>query len=100
MTAATPGAPLRVSDLQGSPARRRKEGIIRSLFFLAAGLAVVISALIVVSLLAEAVIFLTKVDPGALISGTWQRWAMARPSRSSPGRSSQKRPHSDLLTPR
>jgi phosphate transport system permease protein len=72
MTAATPGAPLRVSDLQGSPARRRKEGIIRGLFFGAAGVAVVISALIVVSLLAEAVIFLTKVDPGALISGTWQ----------------------------
>ncbi|MFN8621094.1 MAG: phosphate ABC transporter permease subunit PstC [Chloroflexota bacterium] len=73
MTAASPaGRPLQVSDLQGSGARRRKEGIIRGLFFGAAGLAVVISAAILLSLLSEAVIFLTSVDLGQLFVGVWQ----------------------------
>ena len=72
MTAATPGAPLRVSDLQGSAARRRKEGIIRGLFLAAAGLAILISILIVLSLASEAVLFLTKIDLGQLTSLTWQ----------------------------
>jgi phosphate transport system permease protein len=72
MTAAAPGQPLRPSDLQGSPRRRRKEGIIRALFFSAAALAVLISVLIVLSLVTEAAIFLTKVDIGALFAGSWQ----------------------------
>jgi hypothetical protein len=72
MTAATPGAPLRVSDLQGSARRRRKEGIIRGLFLAAAGLAILISILIVLSLASEAVLFLTKIDLGQLTSLTWQ----------------------------
>ena len=72
MTVAAPEGPLRISDLQGSRARRRKEGIIRALFFGAAGLAVLISLAIVLSLATEAVIFLTKVDIGQLFSGSWQ----------------------------
>ena len=72
MTAAAPGQPLRPSDLQGSPRRRRKEGTIRTLFFSAAALAVLISVLIVLSLVTEAAIFLTKVDIGDLFSGSWQ----------------------------
>src|SRR5215203_3201742 len=72
MTAASPGQPLRPSDLQGSPRRRRKEGIIRALFFSAAALAVLISVLIVLSLVTEAAVFLTKVDIGALFAGSWQ----------------------------
>lgn len=73
MTAATPGAPLRATDLVGSPARRRKERLIRGLFFAAAGLAVVISAMIVLSLVSQAITFLSKVDPLSLITdGSWQ----------------------------
>lgn len=72
MTAATPGNRIGISDLQGSAARRRREGIIRMLFFGAAALAVVISVLIVLSLLAEAAIFLSKVGIGDLLSTSWQ----------------------------
>lgn len=72
MTTLVPGGPLTVSDLQGSRSRRRKEGIIRALFFAAAGLAVLISLAIVISLLSEAIVFLTKVDLAQLISGSWQ----------------------------
>jgi phosphate transport system permease protein len=71
MTAAVPGAPLRISDLQGSRSRRRREGIIRSLFALAAGVAVLISVAIVLSLASEAVVFLTKIDIGQLFSDSW-----------------------------
>ena len=57
----------------GSPARRRKERLIRGLFFAAAGLAVVISAMIVLSLVSQAITFLSKVDPLSLITdGSWQ----------------------------
>lgn len=72
MTAAAPGGPLRISDLQGSRARRRKEGIIRTLFLGAAGLAVLISLAIVLSLATEAAVFLTRIDIGQLVSGSWQ----------------------------
>jgi phosphate transport system permease protein len=72
MTAATSGSKLRIEDLRGSRARRRRESVIRALFFGAAFMAVVISLLIVVSLSFEAFQFITKVDPAALLSGSWE----------------------------
>lgn len=72
MTASQQGAPLTIGDLRGSAGRRRRELIIRTLFFLAAGTAVLISALIVVTLLGEAILFVTRVDLSSLFSGSWQ----------------------------
>jgi phosphate transport system permease protein len=54
-------------DLQGDPRRNRKEATIRGILFASAALSVVISALIIVSLLGEALTFLTNVDFTALI---------------------------------
>ncbi len=64
-----PGATLGLRDLRGSTSRRRKEGAIRAIFLTAAGVSVVISALIITSLVGEALKFLSQVDPGSL----WQR---------------------------
>ncbi len=66
--------PRRVTldDLTGSAARRRRERIIRSLFFVSAGLAIVISVAIVLSLLGDTITFLRGIDPGALLSDVWQ----------------------------
>lgn len=72
MTASQQGASLTVGDLRGSAARRRRELIIRTFFFLAAGTAVLISALIVITLVGEAVVFISKVDLSSLFSGAWQ----------------------------
>jgi phosphate transport system permease protein len=72
MTAAAPGSPLSIRDLQGSASRRRREGVIRTLFFGASATAVVISVLIVLSLITEAAVFLTKIDIGDLFAGSWQ----------------------------
>ncbi len=63
------GATLSLSDLRGSSSRRRKEGAIRAIFLTAAGISVVISALIITSLVGEALKFLSQVDLG----GLWQR---------------------------
>jgi phosphate transport system permease protein len=72
VTAAQSAAPLTIHDLRGSAYRRRREFAIRSIFFVAAGTAVVISALIVVTLISEAVSFITQVDLGSLVSGSWR----------------------------
>jgi phosphate transport system permease protein len=61
-----------VGDLRGSPARRRRETFIRWLFFATAALAVVISALIVLSLAGESFAFLRDIDLGSLVGGSWQ----------------------------
>jgi len=58
-------------DLTGDPKRLRRERIIRGLFFAAATLSIVISAGIILSLIFEAVNFLTAVDPAALVSDGW-----------------------------
>ena len=52
-----------LADLRGDPKRRRKEGLIRGLFLAAALVSIVISALIVVSLLARALQFLSQLNP-------------------------------------
>jgi phosphate transport system permease protein len=57
--------------LRGSPARHRKERVIRGLFFLCAFISIVVSALIVVSLTGRAVAFITRVDLGALWTDGW-----------------------------
>jgi phosphate transport system permease protein len=59
---------LGIGDLEGNPARRRKESIIRGAFQGAAVLSIVISAAIVLSLVGKAVEFLMSVDLSALWS--------------------------------
>jgi phosphate transport system permease protein len=63
---------LKIGDLRGSPGRRRREGAIRALFFASAGLAVVISVLIVLTLIGEAAVFISEIDPAKLLVGSWQ----------------------------
>lgn len=63
---------LTIGDLRGDAARRRRERVIRYLFFGAAALAIVISVAIVLSLLGDTIIFLQGIDPGALLSDVWQ----------------------------
>ena len=58
-------------DLSGSPARHRRERLVRGAFFGAAAFSVVISAAIVLSLAGRAVSFAIHVDPGALWTDGW-----------------------------
>ncbi len=58
-------------DLSGSPARHRRERLVRGVFFGAAAFSVVISAAIVLSLAGRAVSFAIHVDPGALWTDGW-----------------------------
>jgi phosphate transport system permease protein len=57
--------------LEGSPARRRREGLIRGGFLFAAGVSVIISAAIILSLAGEALSFATKVDLSQLFTDGW-----------------------------
>lgn len=57
-----------VIDLSGTPARRRKEAVIRRIFQTAAAISVIISAAIVFSLAGRALEFVSSVDLGALFS--------------------------------
>ncbi|MFL5643457.1 MAG: phosphate ABC transporter permease subunit PstC [Chloroflexota bacterium] len=59
------------SRLQGTAVRRRNEGVIRAILFGAAALSIVISAAIVLSLVFEALTFLSKIDPSQLFAGGW-----------------------------
>ncbi len=60
-----------VGALAGDPKRRRKERLVKSLFFGAALVSIVISIAIVASLVGKAAIFLGDVDLGALWSKGW-----------------------------
>jgi phosphate transport system permease protein len=74
MTAITsaPAQPgLQVRDLQIGRRRRVRESVIRLLMTLAAATSIVISLLIVLSLLGNAIAFLTAVDPAALFADGW-----------------------------
>jgi phosphate transport system permease protein len=62
---------LLASDLQIAPGRRRREGLIRAFFLIAAGVSIVISIAIIMSLAGNAIYFLINVDPAALFSGGW-----------------------------
>ena len=59
------------SSLAGNPRRRRKEAIIRVILIGAAILSLAISLLIVVALVEQAFLFLSKVELSSLWSGTW-----------------------------
>lgn len=71
MAQATVDRAVTLESLAGTPRRRRKEGIIHRLFQGAAALSIVISALIVLSLVTEAVAFLTAIDLSSLWGGGW-----------------------------
>lgn len=60
-----------VESLQGAPGRFRKETAIRSVFFTAAALSIIISALIVLSLAGEAWTFVSGVDFSSLWTDGW-----------------------------
>ena len=61
-----------LASLQGNPRRRRKEKTIQAVLSGAAGVSILISAGIVVSLLFRALNFLSDVDLSALWSGIWR----------------------------
>jgi phosphate transport system permease protein len=71
MTAGSQTHTLSVADLRLDPRRRRRERVIHRLFMGAAGLSIVISAAIVLSLIGNAASFALKVDPGALWTEGW-----------------------------
>ncbi len=58
-------------DLSGDPRRQRRERRVRSLFFVAAALSIIISAAIVLSLAGEAWGFVTAVDPASYFENGW-----------------------------
>lgn len=64
-------APPSDSRLRGTSARRRNEGMIRAILFAAAALSIVISAAIVLSLVFEAVTFLSKIELPQLFADGW-----------------------------
>jgi len=69
--AQAPRPVLTVADLRGTSRRRRKGRLIRGAFLSAAAVSVLISALIVVALVGEAVVFLSKIDLRSLWSDGW-----------------------------
>ncbi len=64
-------ANLTLQDLRGSPARLRKEALIRAMFFAAAALSIVVSTLIVYSLVREAWTFVSQVEWKTVWSDGW-----------------------------
>jgi phosphate transport system permease protein len=70
-TSPQPSAPLSIGDLQGSPARRRRELAVRLLFLAAASLSIIISFLIIASLAGEAWNFVSQVDLALLVERGW-----------------------------
>jgi phosphate transport system permease protein len=64
----SPGTPV---DLRGSGGRRAREAVIHALFLAAAGIAIVISVLIVVSLVGEATSFFVQIDKGSLFANAF-----------------------------
>ena len=64
-------APLTVADLRGSPARQRREALIRTALLSAAAFSVVVSALIVFSLIREAWTFVSQVEWATVWSDGW-----------------------------
>lgn len=59
------------ADLRGGSARRRREAVIRRAFGLAAGISIVISAVIIVSLIGNAISFLRQIDLSWLVAWGW-----------------------------
>jgi phosphate transport system permease protein len=63
--------PRSASDLRIAGPRRRREASIRAFFVVAAGLSIVISLAIVLSLAGNAIYFLVHVDKASLVSDGW-----------------------------
>jgi phosphate transport system permease protein len=59
------------ADLEGGSARRRREAVIRRAFGLAAGVSIVISAVIIVSLIGHAIDFLRQIQLSWLVAEGW-----------------------------
>jgi phosphate transport system permease protein len=59
------------ADLRGGSARRRREAVIRRAFAVAAAISIVISAVIIVSLIGNAISFLRQIELGWLFAGGW-----------------------------
>jgi phosphate transport system permease protein len=62
---------ISLADLQGSPARMRKERAVRAVFLACAAVSIVISALIVLSLARETWTFVTQVELAQLWTDGW-----------------------------
>jgi phosphate transport system permease protein len=68
MTAATPTSG---SVLRGTARRRRNEGVIRAILFAAAIVSILVSVGIVLSLIFEAISFLSQIDLSQLVAAGW-----------------------------
>src|SRR4051794_7277567 len=64
-------ARLQLRDLAGSSRRNRRERLVRRAFLGAAGVSILISALIVVSVIGRAIEFLSRIHPSQLLAGGW-----------------------------
>ena len=62
---------LEPADLRIAPGRRRREAMVRILFLGASALSIVISAGIILTLIGNAVGFVVRVDPAALVTEGW-----------------------------
>jgi phosphate transport system permease protein len=62
---------LEPADLRIASGRRRREAVVRILFLAASALSIVISAGIILTLLGNAVSFVVRVDPAALVTDGW-----------------------------
>lgn len=71
MTAVAGPIPLRVEDLRISRGRRVRESVIRVAITIAATASIVISLLIVLSLIGNAIAFVRDVDPAQLVAEGW-----------------------------
>src|ERR1051325_4597887 len=65
------GAHLEIGDLAGSRKRHRRERLVKGAFLGAAGVSILISALIVFSVVGKAIEFLSKIHPSQLLAGGW-----------------------------
>jgi phosphate transport system permease protein len=70
-TSPPPGPALTVRDLRIGPGRRRRETSVRLVFLAAAAFSIVISLAIVLTLLGNALGFIIRVDPAALVTDGW-----------------------------
>jgi phosphate transport system permease protein len=64
-------AAFSVADLRGDPRRSRREAVVKNVFRTAAALSIVVSALIVFSLIREALTFVTQVEWATVWSSGW-----------------------------
>ncbi|MGH2489309.1 MAG: hypothetical protein ACRDFR_06815, partial [Candidatus Limnocylindria bacterium] len=69
--ASAPPVALRAQDLRISRGRRVREHAVRIVITIAAGASILISALIVLSLVGNAIAFVREVDPPRLVAEGW-----------------------------